>query len=241
MRPIYSLLNDVDFIEKGRKDCLVGEDTPNAIASFALNLMFCLKDDRHSLSCPLKVPGCTIVRDCGLADISVGNAGGGKFSDMFRKFEVIDRHGQTQHVYYSVMGTFKTEGDPHWGTRPGITALICAMDEGNTPVSRLQLNMDTYVKPIQNSFRLTHSGIRSRAKTQPMLDFVEQHVPELLGANEKLDFGLITVCRNLLLCDCDVAEVFGRLTSYLMLRTELHVIEKEHKAKCLQENAPIGS
>lgn len=225
MRSLYELMNDAGYIKKCREDGLIGDDTPAAIASFALNLRSCLLDDRHVLNGPLTVPGCTIVRDCGLANISVGNAGGGSFDDKFRKFEAIDRHGQPQNVYYAVMGTMKTEDDPHWGTRKGYTVLVCAMDEGNLPVSRLQLNMDTCVKPILNSFRLTHSGVRSRAKTQPLLDFVDQHVPELIGTNKKPDFGLINVYRKLLLSDCDVAEMFGKLTSYLMLRSELRAIE----------------
>lgn len=207
-----------------------------------MNLAFCLLDTTHKIECPLSVAGCVIVQDFGTITMSTGNAGGGNFYGDYRWFEVRDRHGQRQNIYIAVFGTMKTQNDPHWGNRAGRTTLYYALEEKGTPVSRLQIQLDTCLKQEGSGYRLTHNGARSQGKIKPLEDFVRNNCPELLGNQYLFDFGWLDHSTNLILSDKQTANAIGRSISYLLLRSELRSAEKRSvkKRKTIVRNNDFG-
>ena len=229
VRPEYAVLSQPEVIQSYVLDGLIGEDSPQELKPFLMNLAFCLFDDKHRIECPLTAPGCTIINDYGVIPMTLGNAGGGKFYGHYRWFGVHDRYGKRQNVYVSVFGSLKTKNDSHWGTRSGITMLYFAIEERGKAVPRLQLRLDSCLIPDGNGYRLTHTGVRSRGKILPLLNFIDENVPELLGDGGRILCGKLDKTKNLYLSDFEVAQTFGRAISYLLLRSEYHLIEKEDK------------
>jgi hypothetical protein len=208
---------------------ILGEGSPRELAPFLLNLAFCLLDDKHKIECPLSIPGCKIIMDYGVIPMTTGNAGGGKFFGSYRWFGVLDRHGNRQNVYVMVCGVGNMTNDSHWKSRIGITTLYFAIEEKGTAISHLQIRLDTCLIPEKNGYRLTHTGVRSRGKIQPLLDFIAESVPELLGSEERIVCGWLTNSQNLYLSDSVVAETIGKAISYLLLRSEYRLIEQRSK------------
>ncbi len=231
VRPEYAALSQPDVIQKYTWEGVIGGEPPQGLASFLLNLAFCLLDEAHKIECPFVIPGCTIVTDYGVIPMTTGNAGGGQFSGNYRWFGVLDRHGKRQNVYLAVFGVGKSINDSHWGTRAGVTTLYFAIEEKGKAVSRLQIRLDTCLIPDGNGYRLTHTGVRSRGKIQPLIDFIAETVPELLGTKERILCGWLDKTQNMYLSDSNVAKTFGNAISYLLLRSELRVIEQGSKSK----------
>jgi len=224
-RPKYEKLFDKDFLNQYVQNGTLGEDTPIEIQSIALNLSFCLLDEEHKITCPFEVPGCQIVADYGAVALSVGDAGGGTFDGHYRWLGVLDRFGNRFNVYVSVFGIMKTINDPKWGTRNGATTLAFAIEENGIPVSRLQIRLDDCLIKDHNSFMLAHSGRRSRAKVQPLIKFIEENVPTLLGKKAPIELGFINNNQDLFLSNSETVQVIGNAISYVLLRSELRASE----------------
>ena len=227
-RPAFERLSDPKFIERYRYEGLhLGEDVPDELAPMILNLVFCLLDDNERVPCPFTVPGCTIIKDYGVKPMSTGNPGGGNFFGNYRWFGIKDRFGKRQNVYLAIFSTMKTENDPHWGTLKGRSYFYFAIEERGNATPMLQIDLDVYLKPQREGYRLTHNGARSRKKIQPLIDFISETVPELLGTEERICLGWLDGSKNLSLQDKETAEVIGKGISYVLLRSELR--EKEKK------------
>jgi len=207
-RPAYDELHKPDFIRRHRQNGDVGMETPDAVAPFILNIKHCLLDDQERISSPLTVPGCVIAEDCGVVRRRLGNATGKGYDGNYRWFDVRDRFGKKRQAYLAVFGTVR------------YTSLICGVDEGDKIVSKLQIRLDVCLKPQNNGFRLTHNGARSGKPAEPLLKYVYQQVPELTGADGKIDMGWLDGGKNLCLSDAGTADVIGRVISYLLLRSE---------------------
>lgn len=231
MRPDYAALSQQDVIAKYVRDGNVGEGSSLELKPSMLNLAFCLLDEKNKIECPLSVPGCTIETDYGVIPMTTGNAGGGSFSGNYRWLGVIDRHGRRQNVYLAVFGMERTEDDGFGAKRAGATTLYFAVEEKGHAVSRLQIRLDSCLKPDGDGYRLTHTGVRSRGKIQPLLDFIGAQVPELLGTTERIVCGHLDTTKNLYLSDRETAQTIGRAVSYLLLRSELRELEKTHRGR----------
>lgn len=229
MRPVYATLSQPDVLQKYTWEGLLGEDTPPELASFILNLALCLLDEAHKVECPLSVAGCTIQTDYGVIPMTTGNAGGGKYFGNFRWFGILDRQGNRQNAYVAVLGTGKSTNDSHWGTRAGVSTMVFAIEEKGKATSRLQISLDTCLILDGDGYRLTHTGVRSRGKIQPLLEFIKSNVPDLLGTEERIMCGWLDGTKNLYLSDVGVAETIGKAISYLLLRSEYRLIEKQDK------------
>ena len=226
-RPAFEELSNPSILSVYRYNGLLGEDTPDMCAHFFINLAGCLLDDNYHIQCPCKVPGCVIVKDYGIKTMSLGNAGGGSYHGDYRWIGVRDRSNNMHNIYLAVFATGKTINDPVFGTRKGHTYLICGIEEGGKPVSRLQINLDACSQEDGDGYRITHTGARSRGKIQPLVDYISQVAPELLGDNSRFDFGHLKADENLYLSEPAVAEVIGKISSYILLRGELRQLEKD--------------
>ncbi len=231
VRPEHNALSQPDVVRKYALEGILGEDSPHELAPFLLNLAFCLLDENYKIECPLSVPGCTIIKDYGVIPMTTGNAGGGHFFGNYRWFGVLDRHGHRQNVYVTVCGVGKSLNHFHWKTRAGITTLYFAIEEKGVATSRLQIRLDSCLISDGDGYRLTHTGVRSRGKIQPLIAFIAESVPELLGKEERILCGRLDKTQNLYLSNLNVAQTIGNAISYLLLRSEYRMIEQRKREK----------
>jgi hypothetical protein len=112
----------------------------------------------------------------------------------------------------------------------GSSLLYAAIEEKGKPVARLQLNLDTGLKPDQHGYRLAHSGVRSRKRTEPLIAFMNDVTPNLLGIDERVVLGWLPADKELVLSDLNTAETIANVLAYVILRSELRQIEREEKA-----------
>jgi hypothetical protein len=229
VRPEYATLSQPDVIQNYTWEGILGEGSPRELAPFLLNLAFCLLDDKHKIECPLSIPGCKIIMDYGVIPMTTGNASGGKYPGNYRWFGVLDRHGVRQNVYIGVFGSGTVPNYPFSIIHTEYTTLYFAIEEKGTAISHLQIRLDACLIPEKNGYRLTHTGVRSRGKIQPLLDFIAVNVPELLGSEERIVCGWLANSQNLYLSDSEVAETIGKAISYLLLRSEYRLIEQRSK------------
>lgn len=179
VRPAYDSLTHPEVISEYTLQGIIGEGSPSQLKPFMLNLAFCLLDEDHKIVCPLTLPGCTIETDYGVVPMTTGNAGGGSFTGNFRWLGIIDRQGQRQNVYLAVFGIGNTDKAELADFKTEATTLYFAVEEKGKAVSRLQIRLDSCLKSEGKGYRLTHTGVRSRAKVQPLIDYIGATVPEL--------------------------------------------------------------
>ena len=169
-----------------------------------------------------------VTEDHGVVPKRLGNASGGGYLGNYRWFDVKDRLGKKRQAYLAVFGLPSSVNKKTGRISGGYTSLVLGIDEKNNIVSKLQIRLDACLKPQNNSFRLTHSGARSGKPAEPLLQYVYQKVPELIGADGKIDMGWLDGGKNLCLSDAGTAEVIGRVISYLLLRSEFSEVESRH-------------
>ena len=225
VRPTYDELYKPEFIRRRRQEYEVGAATPDAMVPFILNMKYCLLDDQERILCPLAVPGCVITEDNGVVPRKIGNASGGGYPGNYRWLGAKDRFGKKRQAYLAVFDTGSDKNIKTGRVSGGYTSLICGIDEKNKIVSRLQIRLDDCLKPQNNGFRLTHTGVRAGKPAEPLLQYVSQQAPELIGADGKIDMGWLDGGNNLYLSDTWVAEIIGRVISYLILRSEFREVE----------------
>lgn len=219
MRPQLDDLSDPEVLDQYVLDGILGERTSEHLRFFILNLYLCLLDESHKLPCPLSMPGCTVVKDHGVIRLTTGNASGGTFDGEHRWFAVEDRNKVRHNVYLMVAANLR-----------GSSLLYAAIEEKGKPVARLQLNLDTGLKPDQHGYRLAHSGVRSRKRTEPLIAFMNDVTPNLLGIDERVVLGWLPADKELVLSDLNTAETIANVLAYVILRSELRQIEREEKA-----------
>ena len=229
VRPEYAALYQPDVIQKYTWEGIIGEGSPQGLAPFLLNLAFCFLDETHKIECPFVVHGCTVITDYGVIPMTTGNAGGGQFPGNYRWFGVLDRHGNRQNVYIGIFGAGAIPKDSSQVIHTEYTTLYFAIEEKGKATSRLQIRLDTCLIPDGNGYRLTHTGVRSRGKIQPLIDFIAEAVPGLLGTEERILCGWLDKTQNMYLSDSNVAKTIGSAISYLLLRSEYRVVEKGSK------------
>ena len=231
IRPEYTSLSQPDIIKFYTCEGIIGEGSPKELAPFLLNLAFCLLDETNKVECPFTLSGCTIINDYGVIPMTTGNAGGGQFSGNYRWFGVFDRYDKRQNVYIGIFGTGTIPKESSQVIHTDYTTLYFAIEEKGKAISRLQIRLDNCLIPDGEGYRLTHSGVRSRGKIQPLIDFVEENAPELIGKQERIVCGWFDKTRNLYLSDHNVAQTIGNAISYLLLRSEYRRIEQKKKKK----------
>ena len=87
------------------------------------------------------------------------------------------------------------------------------------------LNLNNYAKMTDTNCMLWHNGTRSGRKSKPLLDFIKEFCPYLINNSGLIDLGWLDDSDDIYLSDASGVDFVLRLTSYLLLRTELREIE----------------
>ena len=196
---------------------IYGEDTPNALRAFAVNLYQCLLDCNHKL--PYVKNKCfELIEDIGLRYVDYSNAGGGHYLGEYRAFLVKDRKGETQIVSFSVFGT---DGDFRGENRKSITCIVVAIDAFKTSHNSLQYNLDRFAKIEKEHIRLLHNGQMGNNKAKNVIEYVEQNGENLMIKEEMIDLGTLPMNELMYLDRTEVATTIYNMIEYALLREEV--------------------
>lgn len=214
-RPSVSEMQSQIVINQYRNDGMyLGVNTRDEIAPFALNLMWGFVDNKYTIKSK-KAYGIEIVKDLGLADMTLTNASGGKFPGRYRQFLVKDRNGDDCILSFAVLGTYAESK-----TKGGYTSLVCGVDRSSQSIARLELRVDACCDIGRRSTYLFHNGVRSRKKCQTTIDYVSS-ICDLLVKDNMIELGHFPNDKLIKIDDENVQDFIARLCAYTLLRDEM--------------------
>ena len=199
-----------------------GQDTPNSLRPFIVNLYECLMDTSHTLA-PLKREGYEIVEDLGIRYMDYSDAGGGHYLGYYRAFLVKDINGSAQIVSLSLFGTdpdFRNEN------RRSYTSLAVAIDKYKVSHTCLQYNVDKFVESQGNDIVFLHNGQMSRRLAQPLLEIVFGRSRHIAKNGNMIALGKVANNRILFIDDSDVSEMIYNFIEYALIREEYAKLTK---------------
>lgn len=129
----------------------------------------------------------TIIDDHGITYLTSGNASGGSYNGIHRRFTAQLPTGNIDFSL-SLFATMKTTNDKVYGNRQGATQLNVLMHHSSNAAYNLQINLDKYIEVIGTHYEILHNGIRSRLKKQYVLDTTKEIAPFLVE-NEYIILG----------------------------------------------------
>jgi len=215
-RPTKETLNNKDIIKAYKcSGLMVGENTKDELTPFILDLSYALLDESYSLVTSYRKFNCKIISDYKTIYMSVGNASGGKYLGNFRKLIVKYNDTEDYNLFFKIAGTGTDENRVG-----GYSSLVCAIEEKGKPVSRLQINLDRYLKKYKTGFSLYHDGRAGSGKNKDIINYVSQNCSELIE-NGEVYLGWLDNSDIITLSDKNGLDLMLRLSSYLILRSRL--------------------
>lgn len=195
----------------------LGENTPDNMCPIILNLAWFFLDSSYSME---NIEGyrCKVLKDLGAVNTIVSNASGGTFPGQYRQLLALDRFGKEQIVCFSVCGV--VSGSKY-------TSLVCPIEINGHLIAKLEVMLDKCFTPInRDKYILEHNGIRSRKTIKSTLDYVNKVCPQLIN-NGKIYLGTFDNSQNITINSSGAKDFIARLVSYVILRKELALFEKE--------------
>ncbi len=207
---------------------LVGQDSPLYLYPFVLDLFGLFGDDGDGPDLPVRRGQYQLLADIGVTRRTFGNAAGGTWSsEFYRSFVVKDRQSKNDFVVsLAVLPSLKARNHPRFGNSRGRTMLIVAVDDESTSHNALQLCLDDCAPRAEferGVIRMRHNasmtaGKRGSVKRQLVLDYVEEHAPDLVRGKE-IDLGELDLRRPLMWCE--MRDVVFNLIRYALIRDQL--------------------
>ncbi|HDR7799918.1 type I restriction enzyme HsdR N-terminal domain-containing protein [Bacillus paranthracis] len=223
-RPAFYDNYSSQIVEESKDWGWIGEDTPSQLHNFIINFMGLLQDQRYLLRSQF-FNGVNLIEDGGLRYMSYGNAAGGTYSGDYRYFIVEDKEENHQIVSMSIFSTAKTDNDPIFGTRKGITCLAVSIDDFDKSHNSLQLNIDKYVSIGRTGCTIWHDGTltagkKGAVKRDKVIQFMKQRAPELVNEDNQIILGILDHSREFKWKNRDVKLFMANLIKYAILRDE---------------------
>ena len=196
-----------DYVDEGN----IGEDTPKNLAIPMTNFLECLLNVERKFPAK-KYKIFRVIKDYGLRNLTVGDAGSNKYTSQHRSF-LIEYKGNENFVSIAFTNFYDN------------TIICVAIDRDNKPVHHsLQLNVDKNLVTYGNKIRFLHdfsltTGAHGRKKNVDVKNFVEKKYPEIVKG-EKCYLGTLTNNRLWYLDDKEVMKVIENLISYALIRDD---------------------
>lgn len=215
---------------------MIGQDTPNKLKPFIINLGECFLDDSRKF--PQKnFDGIKVLEDCGLRYMGYGNASGGSYSTLYRTLIIEDSFGNNQLISFCVIASVKCHNDPVYGNRTGKSVLIVSIDDFNKSHNSLQLDMNNFLNIVDNTVTITHNGAIAvgkigSGKISELKKFIRNKYPELLTDSDKIILGKIENNKLLYMDQTEVHSLIVNLIKYALVRDEYRdYVKKLHSKK----------
>lgn len=217
------------------KFCMIGEDTPNELKPFIMNLGECFLDESKKFT-PKNFNGIKILKDCGLRYMNYGNASGGSYNTLYRTLIIEDSFGNNQLLSFCVIACNKCANDPVYGNRTGKSVLVVSIDDFNKSHNALQLDMNKFLNIVNNTVTITHNGAITvgkigSGKIAELKKFIKKKYPELL--NDSDEIVLVKIKNNTLLYmdQPEVQNLIINLIKYALVRDEYRDYVKKLRSK----------
>lgn len=209
----------------------IGADTPRELYLPILNLYTLLMVDEPLFTEAFDAPGgYRMLEDWGVRYHEFRNAGGGTWPGCYRSFLLKDPMGEDHIARVTLAGSLKTENDPHWGNRSGVTYCITAITDLEFTHNSLQLAAEKFWDLRGDVVEVCHNGTMSGKgsfKQSLVLDYIKQHAPSLVEGNQ---VRLGNFSTDGLIEWSDVCELITNQCVYALLRDQLR---SEHSEKRL--------
>lgn len=224
---------DIDSYDKFY---MIGQDTPNKLKPFIINLGECFLDDSRKF--PQKnFDGIKVLEDCGLRYMNYGNASGGSYNALYRTLIIEDSFGNNQLISFCVVASVKCHNDPLYGNCTGKSVLIVAIDDFNKSHNSLQLNINNFLNILDNSVTITHNGAIAvgnigSGKISELKKFIRNKYPELLNDSNEIILGKIENNKLLYMDQIEIQRLIINLIKYALVRDEYRdYVKKLHSKK----------
>lgn len=191
-RPDFEMLMLPETIDNFKNWGNIGDDTPERLYPFIINLAGFLLDQTLKFS-PYQWDDLKVVDD-GIRFTTFGNAAGGDWTNEFHYFMIEDESGENQIVSITVQGSMHFENDPRFGNRKGVTTLVVAVDDYDKRHNSLQLCMDRYTICQNDRYLLWHDGTltvgkKGSAKKDEVIRFIQTQEPSLIDQQGRVFLG----------------------------------------------------
>lgn len=220
----FDELSDIKSLDNNDMFYMLGEDTPDCLKPFIINLGECLLDTSHTLS--QKDYGYfKLIEDYGVRYMSYGNASGGTWESFYRTFIIEDSHKNTQMISLSIIQSVKGIN------RSGKSCLMVAIDDFDKSHHSLQLNLNKFLTQHKNEFNIVHNGAISignigSGKISELIKLIKNECPELLDSHEKIHLGKIKTSKLMYIDDDDIENLIINLIKYAIIRDNYRKHEK---------------
>ncbi|WP_370839177.1 type I restriction enzyme HsdR N-terminal domain-containing protein [Intestinibacter bartlettii] len=225
--------SDIDSYDKFY---MIGQDTPNKLKPFIINLGECFLDESRKF--PQKsFDGIKVLEDCGLRYMSYGNASGGSYNTLYRTLIIEDSFGNNQLISFCVVASAKCHNDPLYGNCTGKSVLIVSIDDFNKSHNSLQLNMNNFLNIVDNSVTITHNGAIAvgnigSGKISELKKFIRNKYPKLLNNSDEIVLGKIENNKLLYMDQIEIQHLIVNLIKYALVRDEYRdYVKKLHPKK----------
>ncbi|MDW0113092.1 type I restriction enzyme HsdR N-terminal domain-containing protein [Sporosarcina saromensis] len=122
--------------------------------------------------------------DFGTSYVAYKNAANGCWNGMHRNFRVKVKHKGTFTFRVTIMASGTMKNDAVFGNRNGGTYLNVAMQKKVDSTYNLQMNLDKFtVDQNDDTYKIWHSGVKSRTKKEKVIKEVENYAPSLFADN----------------------------------------------------------
>jgi hypothetical protein len=157
-RSPLEVVQSPEYIGVLKKEGYIGEDTPNNLWPVISDLFEFILSGEIPEKLPIISDKIKLIDDLKISYRKYGNAAGGTWPGIYRRFIVED--GKSEHQIYSIgiMGKDKLTNDPQLGNTQGNTVLIVAIDDYDKRHNSLQMNIDASFEIIGNACKITHDG-----------------------------------------------------------------------------------
>lgn len=217
------------------KFCMIGEDTPNELKPFIMNLGECFLDKSKKFT-PKNFDGIKILKDCGLRYMNYGNASGGSYNTLYRTLIIEDSFGNNQLLSFCVIACNKCTNDPVYGNRTGKSVLVVSIDDFNKSHNAIQLDMNKFLNIVNNTVTITHNGAIAvgkigSGKIAELKKFIKKKYPELLNDSDEIVLGKIKNNTLLYMNQPEVQNLIINLIKYALVRDEYRDYVKKLRSK----------
>lgn len=229
----FEELKDIELLHENDYFYMLGEDTPDKLKSFIINLGECFLDSSKIF--PTKSYNYfKVIEDYGIRYMHYGNASGGSYDTMYRTLVIEDKHGNNQMISFCIISCMKFENDPAHRNSTGKSVLVVAVDDFDKSHNSLQLNLNKELKVVGNKVIISHNGAitignMGAGKREELKKFVKKECPELLNEKQEIILGEISNDKLLCMDQEDIEVLVVNLIKYALVRDEYREYVKKIK------------
>lgn len=226
---------DIDYLKSlDYFDLIIGEDTPNKIVPFVFNLNDCLLDDGNTIE-KLNSKRFELIEDLGVSYRGYGDASGGGFgTGYYRTLLVRDKmKNEDFMIGFHISSTLKSENDPVYGTRDGLTTLIVFENRGSIDRMSVQINLNQCARIVKNkTVSIVHDGkiTNKGASKDELIKYVLEN-SSLRSENKELLLGKVEFGDYIYLNNKDMSKFISNIIEYAVCRNEYKTMLKKGKEK----------